>query len=272
MITRDLAAAESVPTAPAQGPAQGPAQDPPEGPSLGSAIDPAVLASMRRTPTSRPVSPASGGPIPSVPNVRFSARKIGLIVGIAVVVMVLPCVLGVLGFVVTMVTGSKDSASTAPTSIPSRPPQAQAAPLHTAAGWEALVAAIKAESGTSEVYDVVAYRDYAVVGMVGKGGADRRLFRDGAFVDSFETTTDAMGEPVDLAQIEPGLIERLVTETVSDLTGSAETGSLPAGGKSPEAYLIISAAFSEPRIAVYVTAGGQSQYRVYGLDGSTRRV
>jgi hypothetical protein len=121
-----------------------------------------------------------------------------------------------------------------------------------------LVAAVREESGTTEVYDAVVYPEYASVGLVSDDGVERKVFRDGRFLDSFRVRTPATGNRVDLAAIDPDTIARLPQITAERL-GVDDPG---------QAYVIVHALQKEPQIIVYIQTEGNSQYRVYGLDGN----
>ena len=236
-------------------------------PSLGSAIDPAVLESMtvrtsHRATTSSAATPAA---LARAVTVTGSLRKVVIAIVLVVAALIGLCVLGIVGTVVySAISGVKEVQREIASSAPSNTvptdstTTSRAAGLHTAAGWRAFVAAVKAESGTTEVYDAVVYPEYAAVALVSGDGADRRVFRDGAFLGSFQVRTEAMGNRVDLAQIEPEVISRLPRMTADRLGVATAT----------ESYLIINALPSEPRILVYLQANGGSQYRSYALDGT----
>ena len=275
MITRDLtspaapvAAPETVPEMeqhgqPAQTP-QPPVMEPPPTPSLGSAIDPTLLEAMRVKPTHRSTSStvSSTGSASRTVSVSPNARKVLIVIALVVAGMIGLCALGIVGVVVSAINGANDGPRTTATSAPSADVTADsttaAAGLHTSAGWRAFVTAVKAESGTSRVYDAVVYPEYAAVALVSGDGAERRVFRDGAFLDSFRVHTEASGSPVDLADIDPDVFARL-PQTTADRLGV---------DKPTDAYMIINALPSDPRIIVYIQANGSSQYRIYELDGT----
>jgi hypothetical protein len=137
--------------------------------------------------------------------------------------------------------------------------------LHTVAGWTALVEAIESASGTTRVYDLVAYPQYASVGMVprkrevppGKDAVERRFYRDGAWQDSVSVRTPPAGSLVDLAEIDAEMIAGLPGETAKHFGIADPTGT----------YIIVNAFAGNPRIMVYVQSGSQSNYRAFGLDG-----
>lgn len=225
---------------------------------LGRALDPSTVQSSR-VGSIRPVTPTI--------DLSGLGRRVRLFVLIAVAAVLASCVLGLAAFIPAVVTGFKRDVShtEAPTSAPS--PQASrdvatadTPSLHTASGWTALVEAIKAESGTTEVYDLIAYPQYASVGLDGKDAVDRRFYRNGGWQESVSVRTPISGSPVDLAEIDPDVMARLPGETARHF-----------GIKGPtEAYLVVHAFAGDPRILVYVQAGGQSQYRAYSLDGQPR--
>lgn len=265
MITRDLASPAAPMTVQEAGQRAAAPQAPaapasPPTPSLGSAIDPTLLESMRVKPTHRSTSSTAASS--RTVSVSSNVRKVVIVVALIVAGMIGLCALGVVGVVVSAINGANDGPRTPATSTPSGDvttgSTTAAAGLHTSAGWRAFVTAVKAESGTSRVYDAVVYPEYAAVALVSGDGADRRVFRDGAFLDSFRVHTAASGSPVDLAQIEPDVFARL-PQTTADRLGV---------DKPTDAYMIINALPSDPRIIVYIQANGSSQYRIYELDGT----
>lgn len=197
-------------------------------------------------------------------SVSGNLRKVVLAIVLVVAGLIGLCAFGIVGTVVySAINGVKEVQREIASSTPSsegatESPGSRAAGLHTAAGWRAFVAAVKKESGTSEVYDAVIYPEYAAVALVSGDGADRRVFRDGGFLDSFRVHTEASGSPVDLARIEPEVISKLPQMTADRL----------GVDKATDPYMIINALPSEPRILVYVQANGGSQYRIYELDGT----
>jgi hypothetical protein len=229
--------------------------------SLGSAIDPAVLESMRVHPTPTDSSAATVRPVTMPP----ALRRLVIIAVASVAGLILLCGLGLIGIVISSVGGSdgdQGDPSAAPTSITTGvdekvAPVAPSASLHSAAGWRMLVTAVRAESGTAEVYDAVIYPDYAVVGLVADQGTEQRVFRDGAFLDSVRVQSPAAGQRVDLAAIDPAVIARLPQLTAERL----------GDDKPTSVYMIISALATDPQISVYVQGEGGAQYRTYGLDG-----
>jgi len=238
--------------------------------NLGRALDSSTMSSLRVG--SPAASRTTGSPTtlsPGTPTIDLSGigRRVRLFVLIAVAGVFLSCVLGLLAFVPAVLTAFKSDAppSDAPGTVAPSPPQApsevaeaDAASLHTAAGWTALVEAIKSESGTTEVYDIVAYPQYAAVGLDGEGAVERGFYRNGAWQDSVSVRTPISGSLVDLAEIDPELIARLPAETARRVGIDSPTGT----------YIIVNAYNSRPQIAVYVQSDGDSQYRAYQLDGT----
>ena len=255
MITRDLVA---------------PAQT-----NLGRALDPSTMSSMRVGSKSGGISRTLGAPAtisPGTPTIDLSGigRKVRLFVLIAVVGMFASCVLGLAAFLVPAFfaesnrgadTGSPGAPGASVT--PSGSPSAQvvdndAAGLHTAEGWTALVDAIEGESGTTEVYDLVVYPTYASVGLDGKDAIERRLFRAGGWQEGFSARTPLHGSLVDLGEIDPKTVARLPDQTAQSVGIDEPTGT----------YIIVNAFAGAPRIMVYVQSSGESRYRAYQLDGT----
>jgi len=237
---------------------------------LGRALDPSTMSSMRAASTRR--TPGTPGSVqPSSPTVDLSGigRKVRLIVLIGFGGIFASCVLGIVAFIVVGVTQSgRDldvpdpggSSTVGPSSrpTPSLTAKGDSASLHTAAGWTSLVEAIKSKSGTTEVYDLVAYPQYASVGLDGEGAVERRFYRDGAWQDSVSVRTPTTGSLIDLAEIDAELIARLPAETARHFSIADPTGT----------YIIVNAFSGAPQIAVYVQSDGESRYRAYRLDGT----
>ena len=269
MITRDVlgSATPAVATdagAPAHPPAapqpaeSGQVPASPTAASLGNAIDPTLLESMKVRTSHRAATLARAV------TVSGNLRKVVIAIVLVVAGLIGLCAFGIVGTVVfSAIEGVKEVQREISSSAPSSEAATDstgspAAGLHTAAGWRAFVAAVKKESGTSEVYDAVIYPEYAAVALVAEDGAERRVFREGSFLDSFRVHTEATGSPVDLARIEPEVISKL-PQTTADRLGVA---------KPTDPYMIINALPSDPRILVYIQANGGSQYRIYELDGT----
>jgi hypothetical protein len=216
--------------------------------SLGSAIPPDQLSAM-----------AKGGSAASIrlgktlrstmtgDNVK-TVRRVILIV---VVGFLLLCGLGIAGIVAAIFTGIDQAGD--PASSPT-----STVNLQTAEGWSQLVAAIEDETGTSEVYDVVVYPEYASINAVADEGAMRYVYRGGSFQLFNSPVTPAQGDPIDLADIDPDLIEGLPDRT-------AERQDMP---EYDSAYLIINSFTGSPTIMVYVQQTGRlSRWSIYDLDG-----
>ena len=259
VLTRDLNRAETaaprvtpppVVTPPSQ--ASSPSQSTPTtSGSLGSAIPPEQLSAMRTIGSARTIqlsetmrSALSGD------NVR-RIRRIVLIIVIGFIVL---CGLGITGVVtaiVNQVDQVRDSTSTDST------PTANIN-LQTAKGWSGLVAAIDKKTGSTRVYDVVVYRDYASVNSVADEGAIRLFYRNGAFQDVSTLVTPASGEPVDLADVDADLMAGLPDEAAKRLD-FADPDS---------AYLIVSASSGKPTISVYLQKSGRlARWMIFDLDG-----
>jgi hypothetical protein len=219
------------------------------------------VGSMRRT-LGTPMTVSPGAPTIDLSGI---GRRIRLVVIIAIVGLFASCVLGLVAFIPAVITEVKRDISpagspgtTAPSQIPGDVVEADAASLHTAAGWTALVEAIKSESDTTEIYDLVAYPQYASVGLDGDGAVERRLYRNGAWQESFSVRTPIAGSLIDVAEIDPELIARL----------PAETARYVGIDNPTETYFLVNAYTGNPQIAVYVQSNGESRYRTYRLDGT----
>lgn len=236
--------------------------------ALGKAMDPTTLSSMRvggGTGSTLKV-PGSTLRVPSGATIDVSAlsRKVRLFIIIAIASFIGICLLGFLALIPAMVGGFQsgvDEATSEPTVEPGGPagqaPERSATNLHSPAGWSALVDAIESASGTTAVYDAVIYPQYASIGLDDDGAVERRFYRDGNWQDSVSVRTPAVGEPVDLGEIDPEIVAGLPAETAAYFDLDAPTG----------AYLIVNAHFGGPKIMVYVQSDGGSQFRQYGLDG-----
>jgi hypothetical protein len=251
MITRDLRAGSVTATE--------------ASPALGSAIDPSVLESMRVRPAASTTSAGAHASTRIVTMPKGMRRFVAIAVA-SVVGLTLLCGLGIVGMVVSTFNAS-DNGRPTPTTSPSSQvaetrdasePASGDASLYSADGWRAFVSAVRAESGTTEVYDAVVYPEYAAVALVSGDRAERRVFRDGDFLESFRALTPATGNRVDLAAITPEVIARLPELTADRLGVDDPTGT----------YMIINALPTDPRISVYVESEGGSQYRTYALDGT----
>jgi hypothetical protein len=244
MITRDLLAPTSAP--------------------LGKAIDPATLSSMRVGGASTtPRLPGTMTSLPTGAKLDLSGlrRRVRIVILVAVVTFVGICGLGLAALIPAVMDAADKPASapTAPSAVPSfSVPPGPVTNLHSVAGWNALVAAIKSASGSTSVYDLVVYPEYAAVGLDGDGAVERRFYRDGGWQESVSVRTPAVGALVDLGDIDPAVISHLPDETASHFGIDEPSGT----------YIIINAIMGGPRILVYVqTSDGGSQYRAYGLDG-----
>jgi hypothetical protein len=209
-----------------------------------------------------------------MPTIDLSGlgRRVRLIVLLAIGGFAATCVLGLVAFVAALVSDFEPTVDVSPfesevTAVPSSRPdsghdagQGDATDLHSAAGWTALVQAIKSESGTTEVYDLVAYPQYASVGLDGKGAVERRFYRDGGWQDSVSVRMPAVGSLIDLSEIDPELIARLPGETARHFGIDDPSGT----------YIIVNAFTGDPQIAVYVQSNGESRYRTYRTDGTAR--
>lgn len=254
MITRDLVA--------------------PAATDLGRALDPSVVSPTRMSSAKTTGSSATVFSSSSTPTIDLTGigRKVRLFVLLAVGGVLVSCVLGLVAFIPAVIEGFQEATNapweegsspgavgSATTDGPADPAsRGRSASLHTVAGWTGLVDAIKAESGSARIYDLVVYPDYAAVGLDGDGAIDRRFYRDGDWQASVSIRSPVNGSPVDLAQIDPELIARLPADTAQEVGIDDPTGT----------YILVNAFIDEPRIMVYVQKDVESQYRAYRLDGS----
>ena len=180
-----------------------------------------------------------------------NVKRIRRVILIVIVGFLLLCGLGIAGIVAAIFNGIDQAGDPSDTPVSS-------VNLQTADGWSLLVAAIEDETGTSEVYDVVVYPEYASINAVAEEGAMRYVYRGGTFQLFNSPVTPAQGDPIDLADIDPDLIEGLPDQT-------AERQGMP---EYDSAYLIVNTLTGSPAIMVYVQQTGRlSRWSIYDLDG-----
>jgi hypothetical protein len=219
--------------------------------SLGSAIPPDQLSAMASKSSSVPTTIDLSGAMGSAMT-GDNVKRVRRIVLIVLVGFLLLCGLGIAGVVTAVFSGINnigDPGGGTPTSSVN---------LQTADGWSELVAAVDKETGTSRVYDAVIYPEYASINALVDEGAMRYVYRDGTFQLFNSPVTPAQGKPIDLADIEPALIEGLPDKTAK-LQGMPNYDS---------AYLIVNTLSGQPGIMVYVQQSGRlSRWSIYDLDG-----
>lgn len=222
---------------------------PPRTGSLGSAIPPDQLKAMSGKGGSSTIQLGEAMRSSMGAGAVKRARRIVLIV---VIGFLLLCGLGIAGVVTAVFTGFSEITSS------SEEPARESVNLQTAEGWRQLVAAIEDETGTTKVYDVVVYPEYASINAVADEGATRYVYRDGAFQLFDSPVTPAIGRPVDLARIDPDLVEGLPAMT-------AERQGMP---EYDSAYLIVNRLTGRSAIMVYVQQSGRvSRWSIYSLEG-----
>ncbi|MGI9085322.1 MAG: DUF1707 SHOCT-like domain-containing protein [Aeromicrobium sp.] len=215
--------------------------------SLGSAIPPEQLSAMVGSRSARAIRLGDSLRTIQGDGIR-KVRRVVLIILISFVVMCGLGIAAVVGLIVSGVDQAMDS--TDPTSSVS---------LQTAEGWTELVAAVEDETGTSRVYDAVVYPEYASLNALVDEGAMRYIYRNGTFQLFNSPVTPAVGEPVDLADIDGDLIEELPDRT-------AERSGMP---EYESVYLIVRTMTGDPTISVYLQQTGRlSRWTVYDLDGT----
>jgi len=219
--------------------------------SLGSAIPPDQLRAMAK----------KGGSVPTTIDLRGAmgsatgdtVKRVRRIVLIVLVGFLVLCGLGVAGVVTAVFSGINNIVDSGGGGTPT-----SSVNLQTADGWTELVAAVDKETGTTRVYDAVIYPEYASINAIVDEGAMRYVYRDGAFQLFNSPVTPAQGKPIDLADIEPGLIAGLPDKTAK-LQGMPDYDS---------AYLIVNTLSGQPGIMVYVQQSGRlSRWSIYDLDG-----
>ena len=251
ILVRDLGRTGGAASAAAAGSAVQPPTDPTSErstPSLGSAIPPDQLSAM--------VKGGSAATIRVGESMRSAltgdnVKRVRRVILIVVIGFLLVCglsIFGIVGAIFTSLDNVGDPSDTPTSSVN----------LQTADGWSQLVAAIENETGTSEVYDLVVYPEYASINAVADEGAMRYVYRGGSFQLFNSPVTPATGDPIDLADIDAELIEGLPDKT-------AERQGMP---EYDSAYLIVNSFTGEPAIMVYVQQTGRlSRWSIYDLDG-----
>jgi hypothetical protein len=268
VLVRDLGAGGAV-SAATTGSTSQPTASPPTDPtagqstaSLGSAIPPDQLSAMakgRSAATSRTAesmrSALTTGNVKTLTG--DTVKKLRRVVLIVVIGFLLLCglgVAGVVGAIVKEVNQAFDGVDFTGTNTTQEP----SLDLHTAAGWSEMVKAIDAETGSSRVYDVVVYPQYASVNAVAEEGAQRYVYRNNSFDLLSSPVTPAQGDPIDLADIDPDLVAGLPDQT-------AERQGMP---EYESAYLIVNTLTGRPAIMVYVQQTGRlARWSIYDFDG-----
>jgi len=271
ILVRDLGAGGAVSAAATGATVQPPAQAAPaptdptaerSPASLGSAIPPDQLSAMAKGRSAAKARTAeSMRSALTTGNVKAltgdNVKKVRRVVLIVLVGFLLLCGLGIAGLVgaiVKEVNQAFDGVDTTGVDETQEP----TLNLHTAAGWTEMVKAIDAETGSSRVYDVVVYPQYASVNAVADEGAQRYVYRNNSFDLLSSPVTPAQGDPIDLADIDPDLVAGLPDQT-------AERQGMP---EYDSAYLIVNTMTGQPAIMVYVGQTGRlSRWSIYDFDG-----
>lgn len=216
--------------------------------SLGSAIPPEKLAAMARGTSARTIQLGESMRSAMTGDGVRTVRRVVLIV---IVGFVLMCGLGIAAIVGLVASGINQAFDA--------PEPTSSLSLHTAEGWTEMVAAVEGETGTSRVYDAVVYPDYASVNVEVDEGAMRYVYRGGIF-DLFESpVTPVHSDPIDLADIDPDLVEALPGRTAKEHEMT----------DFESAYLILGAATGEPTIIVYLQKPDKlPRWTIYDLDGT----
>jgi hypothetical protein len=216
--------------------------------SLGSAIPPDKLSAMSQGTSARTIQIGESLRSAMTGDGVRTARRIVLIVVVAFVILCGLGVASIVGLVITGVNDAMDSVEETPT-----------ASLLTADGWSTFVVDLDEAVGTTRVYDAFVYDEYASVNVVGEEGGLRGVYRDGV-LDMYESpATPASSRPIDLADIDPELIETLPERT-------ADEHEMP---DHESAYLVIGQAAGETRISVYLQEPGRlTRWTIYDLDGT----
>jgi hypothetical protein len=252
VIVRDLGRPGVVPSA-GPTPAQPTATSASSGqPSLGSAIPKDQFdALLKKRGKPQTVKIADSVRTLSGDGVR-RVRRIALILIVGFFILSALGVAAVVGIAFTQVDDAIDSATEAgstPTSSLN---------LQTPKGWVEWVTAVKAETGTTRVYDAVVYPEYAAINAMVDEGAMRYVYRNGAFQMTNSSVTAATSEPVDLAGIDAEMVAELPDQT-------AERQKMP---DYDSAYMIVNRWSGSPSIMVYLQQAGKlSRWSIYDFDG-----
>lgn len=158
-----------------------------------------------------------GGPVRPSPPPRGPGTS--LVVALLVVVVVSGVVVAA---VVAGLTSGEDASTGAGAEAT---PSASATPveMHTSAGWRALESALRAETGRSEVFEVVLYPAYAVVQVPAQrtGARSHTYYFDGALRMTGKGTSRYRA--FDLARVDPAVTARLLGRAGRELVEDPTT-------------------------------------------------
>lgn len=157
--------------------------------------------------------------------------------------------------------GGDDDEPAAPGATTEAPNPKDKLELHTAAGFEQLVALTKAKFGTTIVDSAAIYPDYASIEVVMKD--DERRVENWYFAKGFEGDPSKGSRPagagsIDLAAVDPAAYARAVKRSPSVL-GVEDVSST---------YVVIRNSGDEPTFSVYVSNEySENGYWTFSLDG-----
>jgi len=157
--------------------------------------------------------------------------------------------------------GGDSDEPTTPGSTAQAPNPKEKLELHTAEGFEQLVALTKARFGTTIVDSAAIYPDYASIEVVMKD--DERRVENWYFAKGFEGEPSKGSRPagavsIDLAAVDPAAYARAVKRSPSVL-GVEDVSST---------YVVIRSSGAEPTFSVYVSNEySENGYWTFSLDG-----
>jgi hypothetical protein len=184
---------------------------------------PAVTAGSTTTPYAQPgqqpwplvnYGPGQGSTVDVSELVGKTGRRVG---GIIAAVILLSVVIPIAGVIIALVSArdSFEGAFADPTDettyLPGQAPGKGGINLHTAEGYQDLVDAVQAKTGSTMVFDITLYPRYAVVEVPVKVGTSRyQLFYwDGELTAETSKGTTS-NRPIDMADVRPELFIRLL--------------------------------------------------------------
>lgn len=178
--------------------------------------------------------------------------------GILLVVTLIPAIVAV---VVWISSAGGDEDPVTPGTATQAPAPKERLELHTAAGFEQLVALTKAKFGTTMVDSAAIYPDYASIEVIVKD--DERRAENWYFAKGFEGepskgTRPADAKAIDLAAVDPAAYAKAIKRApavlgVEDITST---------------YVVIRDSGGEPSFSVYVSNEySENGYWTFTLDG-----
>jgi uncharacterized protein DUF1707 len=192
----------------------------------------AAMAGTTVTPTSAGTPPASGQPWPLVnygpgqgqaaADVAQAVNKGGKAIGgIIVLVVLISVIVPIVGVVIGLVSARdtfKDLDFASPvdetTYLPGQAPGENGVNVHTIDGFNEFVAEVKAETGSTTVFDAVLYPRYAVASIPESPTGKRYTswYWDGHSLTQNDFKSTANDPRIDLASVDPSVMITLLEE------------------------------------------------------------